>query len=601
MIKLLISRRTHLSLQAILVFSLYTNCYAGVPFAPQNVSSYSQNKQLGDGSGVIKLSIASDELNADSGVAIGNVTLCSESACFRLPLHNQANLYNTSTGKSEVLGEVLVPITTIRSVHFEDLAGSKIVEGDIELHNPLELEADLKRGEILIIVKQNQKTGRVVYTPVLAASNYYSPISEAVYYNPKFSTNATLQSGIDIKIPAKATLDPQILSITAHDVGTQFPLVDIYPIVEFSREISITVNPTGRATASLGTPPNLINHANNIPTTKTINKTGVVRFESSLAPSIPADKTYANSVSAATSAGSCASLLSGINIDSVIGTTGTVLIRACETVAPYVHIVVTNNSDARELFQLTYELSNNSAGSRVNLRNITDWAASNQVLINGFTWAGDPGTGPGTGLAQGFVQQNLVSLGNNRAGGGYFGIGSTDDANKLAVLLYPRTLADWKEGTTPPLWTSPSIYYPEFIIISSSTSVVKSGTCASDSLTNRWSAFGTTPSGRVILVSSTSSGTTNAAELCSVFQALGSNYAIRLDGGPSASMVVDGILLNPLAGLDNFRYGASRHIAYAVSVGYTSGIPGRTPVLTNNFVPPPGNPCSSNPRPPSCS
>ena len=68
------------------------------------------------------------------------------------------------------------------------------------------------------------------------------------------------------------------------------------------------------------------------------------------------------------------------------------------------------------------------------------------------------------------------------------------------------------------------------------------------------------------MISSTSNGTTSAAELCSVFKALNISDAIRLDGGPSAAMSITGYVKNPLVGLYYLKYGDLRNIAYALAL-----------------------------------
>ena len=68
------------------------------------------------------------------------------------------------------------------------------------------------------------------------------------------------------------------------------------------------------------------------------------------------------------------------------------------------------------------------------------------------------------------------------------------------------------------------------------------------------------------MISSTSSGTTTAAELCPVFKAFGINYAIRLDGGPSAAMIIANYHVNPLTGAAYLKYGNMRYIAYPIQI-----------------------------------
>jgi exopolysaccharide biosynthesis protein len=72
----------------------------------------------------------------------------------------------------------------------------------------------------------------------------------------------------------------------------------------------------------------------------------------------------------------------------------------------------------------------------------------------------------------------------------------------------------------------------------------------------------------MLFISSTTQGQTSAAELCPVFKSLLFKNALRLDGGPSTSLVISGKLLNKLEGVDRLKYGESRRVAYPLVVGY---------------------------------
>lgn len=112
------------------------------------------------------------------------------------------------------------------------------------------------------------------------------------------------------------------------------------------------------------------------------------------------------------------------------------------------------------------------------------------------------------------------------------------------------------------------------MVISSSTSVVFNDSCANDSHTDRWSAFGSRHSGRSVFLSSASEGSTNAKEMCRVFRALGISNAIRLDGSSAAAMTINGELVNPLTGIHGAIYGEARYIPYAFGFG-EEGLIGR--------------------------
>lgn len=104
-------------------------------------------------------------------------------------------------------------------------------------------------------------------------------------------------------------------------------------------------------------------------------------------------------------------------------------------------------------------------------------------------------------------------------------------------------------------------------VASSSTSVIKNGVCQTPGTPSRWSAVGAF-NGHMVLISSTSRGQTEAAELCAVFRALAIKDALRLDGGPSAALMVSGELLNPLEGWDRAKFGQSRRIPYPLRISH---------------------------------
>jgi hypothetical protein len=269
------------------------------------------------------------------------------------------------------------------------------------------------------------------------------------------------------------------------------------------------------------------------------------------------------------------------NIANGLTATGTTYLNWCTTIAPYVHITVTNMADSRERFTVKHSPKVGTSAPpsylppRLPLVRITSWSPNTQVMTNGFYWQGDEGTSTGqTGLADGHVRNFATGLGDNLAVGG-----SCDDypsppyvscinfaphGNKR-VMLMPATGTAWS-------WLdnggAGAVASTSWSYVSSSTSIVKNGVCSTDSTLSRWSAVGNTSGGRLIFMSSTTDGQTSAAELCAVFKSMGVNNAIRLDGGPSAAMAVDGALKNPLGGLYFVKYGTMRYIAYGLKVSY---------------------------------
>lgn len=548
---------------------------AAPPFPPQYVPAFDANTTLEPGYSRLKVNVSSDESTPENQVNVGNVIVCSDSACYRPQLPTRTiNLLNTSTGTSQIVADMTVPNFTLRRVFFESVAGTKTINGDSVLIEPLALPREIEGGEILVILTKSAIGTNIVYQPKSSIGSIYSSKRQSVYYNPKFSTTASL--GLHtLSIPAGALTSAKIFSVVAHNTGDQYPLFDIYPDVTFSvpASLSIITGPLGATTT----------------TTRQISKTGTIRFDS-------VDGTIA-SPSSVSSSSDCNSYIGAVSsaISTTLSNTGAVYLSGCETKPPFVHIVVTNNYDGREKTELRwFNGSSTWSDPILELSRIESHAGGSQVVINGFTWVGDLGAGTGYGRAKGFVQQSDRIFGNNRINGGIIG---DVDGNKIVFALQPGLPTLWKEGINPPLFSTSSgeLRYP-FSIGSSSTSIMKDGVCGGNTELSRWSAFGTTPSNRYIFVSSTSEGSTTAAELCAVFKSLGANWAARLDGSTAAGITIDGIRRNPITGANSFLYGPSRYVAYSFRVGYQSGIPAATPVVNRTAVPRPADPCAANPR-----
>ncbi|KQQ77628.1 hypothetical protein ASF86_09040 [Acinetobacter sp. Leaf130] len=237
---------------------------------------------------------------------------------------------------------------------------------------------------------------------------------------------------------------------------------------------------------------------------------------------------------------------------TTLQSTGVARISACENIAPNIHIAFINAKDTRIKYALPVSVASTaSVPHQLNLVRMTNYGGI--ALVNGFMWDGDAGAlSGGKGTAKGFLNTDNVIRAKNTEGGNKltFGVSSTKGLGFFE--------------------TSSSTYNFQsygYNLVSSSTSVVKNGVCTTSTENNRWSAIGANLStGEIVMVSSTSSGTTTAADLCSVFKAFGINYAIRLDGGPSAAMIISGTHLNPLTGASYLKYGNMRYIAYPIQI-----------------------------------
>lgn len=241
----------------------------------------------------------------------------------------------------------------------------------------------------------------------------------------------------------------------------------------------------------------------------------------------------------------------------------------CTNIAPNIWIGIVNLADARVHYSVYTAKDTRVANpGAVALEQITWFAPPgwSGMTMNGFTWDGDSGINEGTGYDDGYFYTSRTKYGNNRFGGGV-GAG-TSSGNKLV-------LGNRGTGNLGMAWYELSavdaVYQDyNYYVISSSTSIIKYGVCSTDALVNRWSALGVNiyhPNGpRMVMASSTSDGTTDAATLCAIFQALGMVDGLRLDGGPSAILSPNGYPVNPLTGLNCLKHGSYRHISSVIRI-----------------------------------
>ena len=592
------------SIFAILGFFLGSIANAqSIPFHPQSVEVMGSESANQSGQSRLRVSVTVDPGEEDKAVFVGNVTACSEVACYRPTTSTKSiALSTTSDGNALTVVEFAIPRIKIISVHFEGLAGAKTIAGSTRIINPMNFDSEYF-GESVLVLLQKSVSGNVIrYSPRVAVAGPFHPAAQTVYYNPSVPTVAILGMATTLSIPRSATQNPVVFSVSVHDTLDRFPLVDIYPTIGLSpaavlssrqiRQGEGAAQSAEKSDAALLAPP--------ASAVKSVPYTGLIRLDSSAESLVDranlAAAQSSSTVSATAAAtDSCTLFLSSkeLAISSAITGTGTVFLRGCENTPPYIHIAVTNVLDTREYGRISFETVGGDARVLLRLKTLPVLALGSQVAINGFTWNGDSGITDGTGYALGFVQNETYAIANNLIGGGVQTFGTYDN-NKLVLNQETHVVAKWKEGFAGPLWTYGSAL-PSFIV-GSSTSIIKNGSCSGDSSINRWSAIGSTPSGRLVFVSSTSSGTTSAAELCSVFASLGSNFAIRLDGSTATGMTIDGILVNPIVGSSALVYGSSRRIGYAVKMMSTAAVASTPVISAAPNVPPPTDPCKINPR-----
>lgn len=552
--------------------------HAALPRYATELQKYSEFDKPSADAIRLRVSVATENASRpEKSVATGDILLCGARECYRARTAGLTAMHDTASGKASTLADVTIPRITITDVYFSD-PGKSGLSGQIKLQAPLIIEKDFHGIEIFITVRKQVNGQRADYVPAQSTSMYFNTESELVHYSPAIATVAQLSRGVTLTIPSAALDRPHLFHVGVLDVGKAFASVDIFPYTALNK--ALTVDATAlrapvtsdeqivplapaldAASAAASTAvPRLTSHI-------TLPRTGVIEA-AALERAAAAAPTRA--VPEANAAKSCAEYLAQPVVFSLLNLTllqtGAARIKACENIKPYVHMVYVNTADKRIRFSVPYRLSTTGKGHapQLGLQRITEFTPSAIALINGFTWEGDYGlVAGGSGAAEGIVRSAGVALGDNVIGGGRMCSGCATDTLQF-VMGFSTDLARPGFFST----RSPNaIGAYSFNTVSSTTSVVKSGSCQTPGSPGRWTAVGAS-NGRMLLVSSTSGGQTSAAELCTVFKALAINNALRLDGGPSAAMVVSGTVLNELTGIDRIKYGALRRIAYPLRVSH---------------------------------
>lgn len=579
----------------VLMLSISSGIWAEpVPRYATQLENYSTSTKANADSTRLRVSVATDLGIAERSVRVGDVMVCSASACFKARSRGYVDVHDTSQGKAALVADAVIPIATITAVYFSEVTGGKVIDGHVKLGTPLVLEKEFHGAELLIVLKRQQSPRGTLYVPTQTASNFFNPESQTVHYNPSVPTVANLSLGTVLSIPAGALDKSQVFSIGIHDVGERYPMVDIYPYLKLKKAGSLQASAirsplTGAArdqnaiATSIAMPspeeqrverPDDVNGA----TKASVNilHTGVVK-PADLERSRPGTLTDNPGVSAtpgvpaSANVAACALLLSHpftiYFMHLAAQRTGAALVKACENAPPYVHIAFINTYDPRIKFSLPYSLYSQQKenGPFLSLKRIID-NPSSMILMNGFTWSGEVGNKPlQWGKADGFLRSDGAVLGDNLLGGG-----ALDGCPDCAISGTKFAMAYSWDKARPNFFTSEharELGYSSINVVSTSTSIVKNGVCASAGSRNRWSAVGAY-NGKMIFISSTSNGTTTAEELCAVFKALGVKNALRMDGGPSTSFVAGGKLLNPITGLAYVKYGSMRSIAYPLRISH---------------------------------
>lgn len=403
-----------------------------------------------------------------------------------------------------------------------------------------------------------------------------------LFHDPTQPLRQDLGHGVTLEVPAGALEAPTVFIVGVHPGIDRYPLVNIAPILSLKKVATLTLQlqDVRRYQRWMPDPPDNGTPAG--PRTLQLARTGVI-IDGQLRES---DDTQAVSGLVQRILGQSRSLDPCLHSLTDPETTrkiaeqarqGISLPQGCRFVPPYVHIAVTEGSDAAPM---QTELVFRTGPDELQLFRL-EAVKGFTVLINGFLWHGDPGTGAGQGgWAMGYARGLDVSSGLGRLTIGDntwhqhtperlqqaqqrtdHGTKAPPPASGTGRKRVVRFAADQRQSSWDTRTDAQSNWPDNPVVLSSSTSIVRDGQCAQDALTTRWSAFGTDGKGRSVFISSSSLGQTHVDELCRVFLALGIPNAIRLDGGPSATMTIEGRLLNPLVSLsDLMAFGTARYV-----------------------------------------
>jgi hypothetical protein len=568
-----------------------------LPHPPAAAEKYSLGKEKSPDLVRLKVSLFSATTAVEKNARLDGLVVCSDSACFKPTTDPYVNLPTISDDAKPGVAEFLIPPTTITAIYFTEGVGGNRIEGSLRLDAPLKIEKGFFGGEIMVVLAKQSKGRDTSFVPVQAASGLSDQSATPVYYIPGSTTTKSLPLGATLTIPPDALGQPAIFSVAVRDTGNTFPHVDIYPYLDLkspavletaviqrdnknrsSDGIAMTPAPQVPLVDAKGrmfAPPEVGESKARIE----LKRTGVVNGKSQ-GKSAHAASSGSNIVTTLGDTSQCMAMLNNPATISYIETffpnNGVVYINWCANIPPFVTMAYINLNDVRIKYSIpAFKID---AKGTVPLKRLTDFG-SGIVMMNGTVWSGDYGiTSGGFGKVEGFVNAppgNAIGsqLGSNIVGGGSYYAGATFDGPKfgmsIASILFAGLKAPYAvafgmgDGSTQP----PAAAGYNQNVVSSSTSVVKNGTCQSPGGENRWSAVGAN-NGRMLMASSTSDGSTSAAELCLVFKAFAMQNALRLDGGPSASIAIDSVLKNPLTGFDRLKYGDMRHIAYPLRISY---------------------------------
>lgn len=536
-----------------------------------------------------------------SNIQVKNITLCSNTKCYNSLDSKKINIKHSTDGTGNETVSYLIPRSeVIERILFEPSTenNANTITGSIRIKDPTDLKLTEQKYDVDIFITLNKNNN--ILTPIGAVSMFRSPETVNIFYDPRTELISNLPYKVKLKIAKNALSHPQIFNVFVNNEGTNYPSVDIYPKVQFNIPISLTRESSD---------PSLYYGLSQIfdkdlpkfsPTAINKNTT----FEKPQAPSTNLTESTISLTSSgfisnsrtssydqkaaqvmAASTETCAAEITRRRSELISQTSanGVVKIDFCVNKPPYVHIALINKLHPSTKFQLEHSVPLNTAENiwGVSMHRLNtfayDMGSKAKVAMNGFTWFGPPGVIALTpGFSLGYVKSGYhldptsstsewLSIGINRQQGGFVtkgSFGGFSDGNKFIMKhIVGSPNVTFLESNKLNGVANPKL---RETIISSSTSIIKNNVCSSGS-NDRWSSIGATNE-IMVMISSVSDKKSNSADFCQIYKAFTIPNALRLDGGSSTAMIINGNLLNPNVGSDRFIFGQLRYITYAVKV-----------------------------------
>lgn len=538
------------------------------------------------------VSRAGVEGNSRDFVELRGVSLYQGSRCSGLARSSQTALAMAENDVGALVAEAMVEpgtITHLQLVPGTGASARKLKTDKLTLPSPVALEEGTRHE---FFVALDRVDGSDELAPRFVASGAVAlDAGTVLVYEPGRGSAVSVDGAYTLDVGAGSMVNPGVFGIVEHRLGGVASLISIAPNAELGRAARITFPidrtriPTGMTTSDyggfVGAQRGLV-EVNGNTVTMDVASLGDVRLASDV-PSVelldgtrwrtpePAGGPAASErpVGALVD-NECSRFLAANRayyFDLLSRNVG-VKISDCETRDPYVHIIMVNLRYGAPSSYPRIQIPNQRYGNEYLLKTLSQHVSSvgAWAAVNGFMWDGADGTGPGQyGIPIGTVRINGVTASPYYSG---------------AEAIIGFTQSSTTGGTTGAFFDKVAgnsiawgIY--GYNAVPSTTSIIKNNACSRTpgGEYKPFSAMGI-GNGTLVLVSNVSGYSSEAYDLCGVFEGLNVlGGAIRLDGGPSTAIYWGGSgttgVLNPLTNyLYTAKYGSYRHIPYAVAATY---------------------------------